>query len=161
MVDKAKKLKIYWDSNVWVAWANNEDNLRPLCTAILKEAEAGNLRIVVGALVYAEFAPQNENVSRAFDQYLDRYLFIFVNLDRPIAKRARMFVERFEHLKGRDAVHLATALHAKADVLHTFDKDLLRIASQVDEIRICKPEWPSPQQRLLFDEAAATNDVGI
>lgn len=153
---KAEMLKLYWDTSVWVAWNHDRFNLRSLCTRILKEAEAGNLKIVMSTLVIAEFGIQDQQAKELFDRYLDRSLFVLVNVTKNIAVQARSLVERIPRLKGSDAVHIATALYAKNNVIYTTDNQLLGLADQVPEIRICWPEWPFPQVTFDFNGTGST-----
>ncbi len=152
------RLRIYWDSNVWIAWDNNEFNTRALCTDLLKEAENGNLEIVISALAYSEFAPGSKEVDSILDKYFKRSSFIFVDINRVIAKNARDLVRKYQGLSGADAVHLACAIYAKAKMLFTYDKDLLKIADSIVDIIICIPEWPYHQGRL-FSDVAVTLDT--
>jgi predicted nucleic acid-binding protein len=50
-------------------------------------------------------------------------------------------------LKTPDAIHLATAIHYRADQFHTFDDQLLSFTGNVGGHRliICKPETNAPQ----------------
>ncbi len=152
--------KIYWDSCVWIAWNNDNFGLRALCTDVLREAEAHRITIVMSTLVLAEFAPQDPDVNNLVDRYLQRSSFILVNLSRAIAVRAKTLVEKYSGLRGADAVHIATALYAGADVFHTTDtRSLLTMADRITEIPIRFPEWPFPQARLTFAETAATKET--
>lgn len=149
-----RRLRIYWDASVWVAWDNDEFNVKDLCTEILKEAEKGNIEIVVSALTYSEFCPSDEN-TKLLDDYLKRSSFIFVNINRVIASNARQLVKKYQGLRGPDAVHIACAIYAKVDMVFSFDKHHLRKDNPISEIKVCEPTWPFEQQILVF-EAAAT-----
>ncbi len=59
----------------------------------------------------------------------------------------------FAGLKPPDAIHIATALFAKAAALHTFDIDLLKLNGKVDrpeggKLEICKPAVPGKKGPL-------------
>jgi len=53
-------------------------------------------------------------------------------------------------LKTPDALHLATAIHIRAEQFHTFDDKLLRLSGNVGGHRliVCKPESKNPQLDL-------------
>lgn len=156
------KPRVYWDSTVWVAWNNGENDARDICGAMLEDAERGDLEIVVGALVLAEFAPKDETIDSKLDAYLRRSSFKLVTLTRSIATQARALTRKYKGLPGSDAVHLACALYAKAGFLFTYDeKHLLKFASEVTDIKICKPCWLG-QTRLILEAASAKEpDVAV
>ena len=57
-------------------------------------------------------------------------------------------------LKPLDAVHVASALLANVDEMHTFDDKLLRLNERIDKkdgkrLRICKPSMGGPALPLL------------
>jgi predicted nucleic acid-binding protein len=53
---KNNKLRIYWDSSVWIAWNRNDHNIRSLCSELIKDTIAGKIELVISPLVIAEFA---------------------------------------------------------------------------------------------------------
>lgn len=60
------------------------------------------------------------------------------------------YAKNGQSLKVPDAVHLATAIHYRADEFHTFDEQLLSFSGNVGDHRliICKPETKAPQLDL-------------
>jgi predicted nucleic acid-binding protein len=150
---KGNKPRIYWDACAWVGWSTDRFHDQVLCTQLLEQAERGNLEIVVGTLALAEFAPRDKAVDDQLLRYLSHDSFLVVSLTRFIAMQARELVRRYPGLRGPDAAHLATALYAKADFLHTHDGYLLSLANRVEGIVISKPQGPA-QTTLVFDVAA-------
>ena len=62
-------------------------------------------------------------------------------IDWSISRITRDLVRRFR-LNVRDAIHLATAIKLKVDVLHTYDKDhLISLNGKIPEVNvvICEP----------------------
>lgn len=154
------KYRLYWDTAVWTEWNRNQHGQQGLCAELLRRAEKGELEIVLSTLVLAEFAPQDSITEEVFQQYLLRSSFKLVALSRHIALKAREIVKQFNRLPGRDAVHIASALYAKADYLFTYDKKNL-LSLKVPGIIICEPFIPSSSlvgQRQLVFETAATNE---
>jgi hypothetical protein len=62
--------------------------------------------------------------------------------DRPIGEEARLLCWKYPKLKPKDAIHVASALFAKVDALHSYDDDdLVSLNGQLGEppLRICHP----------------------
>ncbi len=137
------KFRVYWDSCVWIAWNNKirepENHLK--CAEVLKEVETGRIEIVVTPLVLAEFSPsRNSAADVTFQEFLRRKSFIFLSVSRVLGENARELTRTYRGLPGFDALHLACAIHAKAELFHTFDNHLLRLADSVTNIKICQPD---------------------
>jgi hypothetical protein len=83
-----------------------------------------------------------------------------VNLDRLSGEKARDLMQAgYSGLKPLDAIHLASAIIANAEELHTFDGDLLRLSGMIDKsdgtkLKIVKPD--TSQTQGLFDPAATS-----
>lgn len=123
----------YLDTSVHVADIQNESG-RKVSAQILRAAERGELTIVASTLVIAELVhasgrpalvtpEQDEAIERRF---LNGWTEL-VELDVNIAIRARRMA-RDHGLKPADAVHIATALQADADVFLSWDDHFLRKA---------------------------------
>jgi|GEM_PF-4181489 len=150
------KPRQYWDTSVWAAWNNNDhDNARETCNKLLREAEEGKLEIALSTLVVAEFCPpKTQEFDDLLNKYLQRSQFIFVAVNRVIAEMARALTGKYSRLKGADAVHVATAIFSKAEVLYTYDdKDMLKFAPVITEIKISKPVWTGQMDNMFKEEA--------
>lgn len=151
------KPRIYWDTSVWCEWVRNQEGDQALCTALLQEAEARRLEIVVSPLVVSEFAPSDPEAETMFLQHLQRSSFVRVALSWHRAAEARDLVRSHPGLGGPDAAHLACAIYAKAGFFHTYDgnqtRGLLGRAAEFPQIAICRPDWPG-QARLVWEEGA-------
>lgn len=146
---------IYWDSDAFLAWLQNEPGKAEFCEGTIKRAEAGEVLIVTSALTITEVlwmrgAPK---VSRDKAQILRRFFrrsFIRVrNVTRAVAENAQEIVWDY-NIRPKDALHVATALDAKAIALETFDEGLINKTGTVGEppLVIRKPIAP-PQGKLL------------
>lgn len=120
----------YLDTWVYVADIQGERG-REVSARILRAAERGDLTIVASTLVIAELvhAPgRPELVTPEHDAAIERRFLNdwteLVELDVEIAIRARR-VAREHGLKPADAVHVATALQADADVFLSWDDHFL------------------------------------
>jgi len=152
--------RIYWDSCVLIHAIQQTPNYRPVLEAILDEARAGRVAIVTSALTIAEVRASGAGASpeqvAADDDVIDgmfRQPYVTVRVvDPPLAAQARR-IGRKHGLKPADAVHVATALDLKADVMHTMDTKVLAKTGQIGEpgLAIKEPDWPV-QNKLALDE---------
>lgn len=146
---------IYWDSDAFLGWLQNELGKAEFCEGTIKRAEAGEVLIITSALTITEVlwmrgAPK---VSRDKAQILRRFFrrsFIRVrNVTRTVAENAQEVVWDY-NIRPKDALHVATALDVKALVLETFDEGLISKTGTVGDppLLIRKPIAP-PQGKLL------------
>jgi predicted nucleic acid-binding protein len=84
----------------------------------------------------------NEQIIR---QFFDRSFIEVQNVTRRIGESARQLLWSHEHLKYKDAIHVATALVSNVDALHTYDNDLLRLDGQYGAPRLTIVQPPAPQ----------------
>jgi predicted nucleic acid-binding protein len=152
---------IYLDSCIIIAWIKNE--ARPdremegveYCFGRINnnEIKAITSENTIGELLPGTFP------SGAYDHFMrtvfKRRNFEFVITDRRIlflAQEIRNYYESLKKIKLSDAIHLATAIHYKANSFYTFDeKRLLPLNGNVAgyNLLICKPPL-SGQGRLPF-----------
>jgi predicted nucleic acid-binding protein len=121
---------IYWDSAVFLAYFQNEPNRVDLCQETLDRAEAGEVGIITSTLSITEclWLRGKEPIPKDRGVVVQRFFrrsFIRVrNLTRNIAETAQNIV--WDHqIKPKDAVHVATALESRIQVLETFDMGLI------------------------------------
>lgn len=147
--------RFYWDANVFHALFNEEAGRIDACRQIAKMAEAGTVTIVTSALTYVEcvrlhnqprtLTEENENTIRLFFQ---RGFIEVQNVTRKTGEDARQLLWKHSSLQYKDAIHVATALFAKVDLLQTYDTDLLKLSGQygTPRLRIAEPSVPTPPQ---------------
>ena len=146
---------IYWDSDAFLGWLQNEAGKAELCEGTIKRAEAGEVLIVTSALTITEVlwlrgAPK---VSRDKAEILRRFFrrsFIRVrNVTRSVAESAQELVWD-NNIRPKDALHVATALDAKASILETFDDGLIGKSDSAGDppLIVRKPVAPA-QGKLL------------
>lgn len=144
--------KIYWDSNVFLAFLQNEEGREAACRARLKSAELGEILIVTSALTIAEVIwlkgePRlTEDKAETLNNFFQKSSIRSVNLDRKIAQDAQRLVWESK-IRPKDSVHVATARHYGCSILETFDNDLILKASVLDGLDIRQP--PDPPQGAL------------
>lgn len=140
--------RIYWDASVFHAFFGNEVGRVDKCENVIKAAQNDVVQIYTSAITYTEciwrkgsskLSIQNEMVIKAFFEHK----FIRpIACDRSIGEEARKLCYDHSHLKPKDAIHVASALFAKADALHSYDDDdLVCLNAKLGDppLRICHP----------------------
>jgi len=146
----------YWDANCFLGWLKAEPDKVRLCEGVVQAAEAGKVKIVTSALTLTEviwlkghpkLPREREDAIRDFFQ--QEYIQL-VNVDRGTAEQARELVWA-HNVKPKDAIHVATAIRRKVEVLDTFDGALLELNGQLGTpaLRIIEPDVES-QGELQF-----------
>lgn len=148
--------RIYWDTDPFLGWLQNEKGKVELCNGTLKRAQAGEVLIVTSALTLAEVLwrkggpklPEEKLV--LLRKFFRRSHIRVVNVSRAIAEEAQDVVMNY-NVRPKDAVHVATAIHHNIDVLETFDEKLLAQSGQIGApaLTIRKPK-ATPQGELEF-----------
>lgn len=137
--------KIYWDSNAFLAWLQNETGREAACKDTLDAARRGDFLIVTSALTLAEVlwlrgAPRlAEDKADILNGFFRRSCIRLVNLDRRIAQRAQRLVWESK-VRPKDAVHVATALQYGCPILETFDGPLITTGLDLDDLEIREPQ---------------------
>jgi predicted nucleic acid-binding protein len=120
-----------------------------MCRVVLNAAKAGKAEIVTSTLSLAEVCKDPASASEAasrFPDFLELEYVLLVALDRAIGEKARELMQgNYAKLKPPDAIHIATAIAANVDAVHTFDESLLALnglLSMTDgsKLKICKPD---------------------
>ena len=126
----------YWDSACFLAWLRNEEGRVDKCAAVLSLCERGKAQIVTSVFAITEVLMMGAEVKLPSERReVVRALFArpyieTVMLDRRIAHAAQDVV--WDHgVHPKDAVHVATAIDAKAEVLNTFDDGLVKKSGKI------------------------------
>jgi predicted nucleic acid-binding protein len=121
---------IYWDSDAFLGWLQNEQGKANLCRATFERAEKGEVILVTSALTIAEVlwtrnGPKLSKDKATLVRRFFRRSYIRVRaVTRSISESAQDVV--WDHgIRPKDAIHVATALDAKVLVLETFDAGLI------------------------------------
>lgn len=122
---------VYWDSDCFLAWLQDEVEKTEICAHVLDECKAGKTRLVTSALTLAEVLALRGQRPIPIERRLKveaffKNSFIIVrSVTRRTAENARNYV--WEHgVAPKDAIHLATAIEANLDDLHTFDRGFMK-----------------------------------
>ena len=148
----------YWDACLFAAWIADEqrptgdmDGVREIIQR-LKRREAIVITSVLTTTEVLE-CKMPAGVERQFKDLMKR--LGRKSMDIRVAELAHDLRDHYSRkgekaLKTPDAIHLATAIHYRADQFHTFDDKLLALSGNVGGHRliVCKPESKSPQLDL-------------
>lgn len=172
--------RVYWDSCTWIALIGNETAIRlkdgtlenrvALALAVLDDATKGAAEIMTSALSLSEVnrpSPDQDGLAGTTDKlaaFFENDFIVVVMLDRQVGELARALMQKgYAKLKPLDAVHIASALVANVDEMHSFDDDVLSLDERIEKkdgnpLKICKPSMGGPFLPLL-DLAPDTLDL--
>jgi predicted nucleic acid-binding protein len=161
---------IYWDSCVFIAWLKDEQRPPGEMDGVyecVEEVEARRTRLITSVVTRTEVfeADLPEAVRESYSRLLNRRNVQVLDNDLRVSNLAREIREHYQRqrltdglpgLSTPDAVHLATAIHYRADAFWTFDdgrhggRSLLSLNGDVagHPLVICKPF--ARQFRLRF-----------
>jgi len=138
--------RICWETSCFSARFNEELGRVDVCEAIIEAAKKGDIELYTSFITVCEWAKiKNEYASEAEDtiaEFLRNPYIRLVAIDWSISRITRDLVRRYD-LDVRNAIHLATAIKLKVDVLHSYDTDLLNLNGKIPEVKvvICKPAF--------------------
>ncbi len=151
----ARELR-YWDSACFLAMMKNEPQSQH-CDGVIQAAEAGEVLIVTSTWTLTEvirikgwdaMTATEDGVIRRF---FERDYIALRAVTEEIGHLSRRLAWQQRYLP-KDAIHVATALDAKCEVLDTFDLNLIkRGAPEGSDLRIITPDLPY-QAYLAFDD---------
>jgi predicted nucleic acid-binding protein len=137
------------------------ENRAALARAVLDDATKKAAEIVTSTLAFSEVnrpSVAHDGVAGSVDklaEFFENDFIVLVMLDRNVGELARTLMQRqYPGLKPLDAVHLASALVANVDEMHSFDERLLDLSDRIDKkngkpLKICKPSMGGPLLPLL------------
>ncbi len=131
----------YWDSDCFLGWLQAEDGKVEPCRQVLNLAARGEVEIVTSALTIAEVLhirgrqPIPADKRQQVIQFFKQSYITTISITRRIAEDGRDFV--WDHgIEPKDALHVASALAAKVEVLNTFDQPLIGKSLKVGNPRL-------------------------
>jgi len=145
-----------WDACSWIALIQKEkievngvtEDRYTMCRSVINAASKGGIEVIISGLCYAEVC-KNPGVKAEGEDKISAFFehdyILPVAVDKYVGETARrLLLQKYPGLKPQDSVHLATAIIANADELHTFDKKLLDLDGQIAradgvKLKICKP----------------------
>jgi predicted nucleic acid-binding protein len=122
---------VYWDSDCFLALFQEENGKVELCAGTLERAEKGEVVIITSTLTLAEVlwlrgGPKlSQDKAEIIRKFFRRSYIRLRNVTRVTAENAQDLVWN-NGVKPKDAIHVSTAIEAKAHTLETFDDGLLK-----------------------------------
>jgi predicted nucleic acid-binding protein len=126
--------RVALDADVVIAFLDASDDQHERAVQLLRPLLEGGTEIAIGASVYVEVMvrPLATGTGATVDQFIDGIGATVVAIDRELAGRAAGLRARHQSLRLADALSLATAIAAGAELL-TFDQRLRRVARREQE----------------------------
>jgi len=155
----------YWDANVFLAYIKGERGRVDVCEAIIGMARKGECVIVTSTVSLAEVVRMGRKGAIQLTEDKEKQISgFFLNpwivlvdfspaqgvLSRRLQWKAGLHV--------RDAIHAASTISAKVDVIETYDPDFKRISTA--DFPECPPiREPLDRPRPLFDSAKPEDET--
>lgn len=154
---KSEHAHIYWDTTCFICFLNKaEKQRRDICEDILHRAKDGDVVIYTSTLSIAEVVRPKvvpagkpltaEQVTKITDMFKWRWLRK-IDVDQRVAFKA-VELSRDYGLKPADAIHAASAILQKVQVLQHWDRDYAKIAHL---IKVEEPKSTRKQGLLSSD----------
>ncbi len=121
-----------FDTPLWIHWVEQSRRFLPAVTPLVKDLAEGRIVVVTSILAMVEiltgvFARDDELRARRYRDLFDNTEGIAVlDVDRAIGEGAARLRARYR-LRTPDAIHLATAVAARASAFVTTDRRLARV----------------------------------
>lgn len=147
---------IYWDSDAFLGWLQEEPGKVDLCKGTLDRARDGEVLIFTSALTLAEVlwlrggprvAKDKADILRNFFR---RSYFRVRNVTRKISEDAQDLVWDYA-VRPKDAIHVATAIDIEVVALETFDEGLLRHSGSIGNSGLLIRKPLPPRQKDMFE----------
>ena len=144
-----------WDSNVIIAHLGGESEHREATSAIIQQAQQGEIQIVVSALATIEVAyvrGRGDDISEEIiGDFFARDFVVLAALDARVAAVSRGLVRKYGRELGlgpHDAAHLATAIVQNIPIIEAIDGDLLELDGKEGQpaIAIRHPLYEGPRR---------------
>lgn len=147
------KPRYYWDACIFIAWITDEKvpprqpgEMEGLAE-IVDEVDRGQSTLVTSAITLTEVLESTLTTDQRqqFELAMKRPSTVVMNVDTRVGQLSSDIRDHYRRqrisVKTPDALHLASAILARVDVLHSFDPDLLRLDGNVagHQLAIRKP----------------------
>ena len=156
----AKRLRVYVDANVLLAYVSDEPNRADTVQSLLEDADSGTVHLSTSYLSIAEVAyiasDQEPNGGTAGEARIDELWtpsspITLAEISIPVARKARSVIRkaRLNRVKGvrsADAIHLASAEVNGCDRFFTYEKRSTRVVwDTLIQPDISKPYVEAPR----------------
>ncbi len=131
-----------FDTPLWIHWVEQNRRFLPAVAPLVRDLSEGRIVVVTSILAVVEiltgvFAKGDELRARRYRDLFDNTEGIAVlDVDRAIGEGAARLRARYG-LRTPDAIHLATAVAARASAFVTTDRRLARVREL--DVRVLRP----------------------
>jgi predicted nucleic acid-binding protein len=149
-VSRDEKTLFALDTAVWIHWIEQDERFLPAVApwfAALREERATAVTSVLALLetLTGAFRRGDDLLARRYEEILGRLSGVTVlPVTRSVARRAAQ-LRTFHGLATPDAIHVATAIEARAEKFVTTDRRLARVKEI--PVRVLKPGAPTRPRR--------------
>lgn len=139
IIDLKSSDRIALDTNIFIYALNTSANKSEKARLILQAIKEVNPATSISVLVFEEFLVKvyKDKMERDLAYYEDFLtgggMIRVVDLDRNIARKAALLRAKHESLRAPDAIHLASAIEAKARIFITADR---RLPQNIDKLKV-------------------------
>jgi predicted nucleic acid-binding protein len=144
--------QIYWDSDAFLGWFQEEPGKVELCEGTIERAQNGETLIITSALTIAEVLwlrggpPIPQEKDKLVRKFYRRSYIRVRDVTRAVSESAQDLVGKYG-IRPKDAIHVATA---KVIALETFDEWLLKKSGVVGNPNLIIRKPIPPAQPKLF-----------
>ena len=149
-------LRRLWDSCVVIGYLAGDQRIYPVCCQIIRQAEQGEIEILVSQLAKSECAfikgETDERSEQLIREFFGRDYIVSVNIDDAISSISRRLIRTYREdprIKPLDAIHLATAIQWKIPILETIDGPFARF-DQLEGNPTVSVRWPQYDGQQQF-----------
>jgi len=155
---------VYWDSDLFISRIQRTPGRIEVLEELSNMAERGELKIATSAFALVEVAKLDDSdllpdeQEQAIVAFFENPYIVVIPLDELAARLARQLIRDNRGLKGKDAVHVASAIRRGIPIMHAYDRGILRLDGSVPNLRIEQPRCD--QRNLGFSTATGPSDDG-
>jgi len=157
--------KRYWDSSVFLAWIKGEAGRVEVCEEIVAYARNNECDIFTSAITLAEvLRPRHKGPIQVTETEEAKIVGFFQNpyikiidFSAPLGAQSRLLQWRYG-LHVRDAIHVASGIAAKVDVIESYDPDFFKV--KPSEVPGCPPLREPKRKPLPLWNGAPTSAPG-
>lgn len=147
--------RVYWDTDTFLNYLEGGHALQDHMAMVIEDWHSGKVTLVTSALTIAEVAWVRETAPNgqrrrvrpdeidAVERLFSDPTLLVVELHAHLAREARGLVWSHQ-IRPKDSVHVASALAASCEAMHTFDQGLHEKSGKLGgspRLEICKPSW--------------------
>ena len=119
--------KYYFDTAIFIyALENGREDARELITQALQEGTVGTSVVTIMEYCTGCYKHERRDIAERFRSFLSKYAFEIQQVDESVALEAAEIKASFPAFRQMDALQIASAKIAGADVFYTNDKQLLK-----------------------------------